>query len=141
MGACCTSSHIKAGTYCNLEQPDRSRQAVREQSPIDELQELVPISPRKLDSIIGGHERIKPSPKCQLIHQSHSLIKSQTPRNFTDNEFLQSIKAQLSKKRMIELCDVSRHFFNICFDASVPLDAETAFPKQGRPLTGSAGCS
>ena len=116
MGACCSSSHVHAGTYCNIEKMDRSRQAAREQSPLDELQELVPIAPQQLDAIIGGHKRVKPSPKCQLIHQSHSLTKSQTPRNFTDNEFLQAIKLLLSKKRLIELCDVSRHFFNICFE-------------------------
>eukprot|EP01084_Bolivina_argentea_P152482 265990_1 len=126
MGQLCTSSKNSlkhANTYDNLDliqlkdhktHPPLFGQ--KSETHLNDLQKLTDIPITKFHSIIMSNKKIKPPSRDQLKTMSQKMKKIATPNKYDSNEYYENIKQQLRDKSLIELCDVSRHLYDICKD-------------------------
>ena len=81
---------------------------------LDEIHEMTQIPAVKFNKIIFCSKKSKGSTTSELTKWSKNILTERTPQEYKTKAYLQKMQKKLQTKTLIELCDLSRHFINLC---------------------------
>lgn len=81
---------------------------------LDDIHKMTAIPAVQFSKIIFTDKIMKKSKKSKLKQMSANIATIQTPKEYQTKQFILQMNDQFANKSLAKLCDVSRHFVNLC---------------------------